>query len=122
MKQDSERGTTLVEVLIAVLIIGTAFVALLSALSLSLYSSGTHRKQANAEVTMRTAAEQADDATYLKCGSSYSITNVTVVVTPLHQNGSNFSGCTSATDEGLEKLTLSIPSQNQTLDVIKRAP
>lgn len=53
----SEAGTTLVEVLITVMILGVAFVALLGGFGTSIVSSDLHRRQAQAETLVRRYAE-----------------------------------------------------------------
>ena len=53
----SEDGATLLEILMAVMVVGVAFVALLGGLGTSVISSDLHRKQAVAETTIRRYAE-----------------------------------------------------------------
>jgi prepilin-type N-terminal cleavage/methylation domain-containing protein len=58
----SEIGFTLIEVLVAVIVIGIAFVALLSGMAVLVKSSRLHQTQAVAEVEVRRYAELAEGA------------------------------------------------------------
>ncbi len=55
----SEAGDTLIEVLLALVVLGIASVALLVAFATSISSSAEHRGLATADTVLRTAAEQA---------------------------------------------------------------
>jgi len=52
-----DAGTTLIEILMAVILVGIAFVALLAGLSTVALGSDIHRQQADAEVVLTSAAE-----------------------------------------------------------------
>lgn len=56
---DSERGDTLIEILVAVLILSVAGVALLSAFSTNIAGSAAHRKLANNDMVLRGISEAA---------------------------------------------------------------
>jgi trimeric autotransporter adhesin len=58
-KARSEAGDTLIEVLIAILVLGAASVTLLIAFGTSLSGSTQHRAMATVDTVLRTAAEQA---------------------------------------------------------------
>ncbi|HEX4492836.1 MAG TPA: prepilin-type N-terminal cleavage/methylation domain-containing protein [Acidimicrobiia bacterium] len=64
-----ERGFTLSEVLIAVVILGVAITALLGSLSSVLYTSRAHRNLATADSGVRAYAEQLQAASYARCAS-----------------------------------------------------
>lgn len=57
-----ESGFTLIEVILAVAIIGIAFVALLGAMATAVSASGLHRTQAVAELEVRRYAELVEAA------------------------------------------------------------
>ncbi len=57
---DPEAGLTLVEVLVTVLILGTAVAALLGSMAMSIVSSNVHRKQAVSETVMRSVADYVE--------------------------------------------------------------
>src|SRR5687767_7063174 len=67
--EKTEEGTSLVEVLLAVAILGIAFAALLGGMSTSAIASGIHRKQATAETVLRSAAEAVKAHPYQDCGN-----------------------------------------------------
>ena len=68
----SEAGTTLVEVLITVMILGVAFVALLGGFGTSIVSSDVHRRQAVAETLVRRYAESVKaDRCWPTCPGTY---------------------------------------------------
>ncbi len=52
-----DAGTTLIEILMAVILVGIAFVALLAGLGTVALGSDIHRKQADAEAVLTTASE-----------------------------------------------------------------
>ncbi len=56
-----DAGTTLIEVLMAVILVGTAFVALLSGFGTVAIGSNIHRQQADAEVVLTSAVERLKD-------------------------------------------------------------
>jgi type II secretory pathway pseudopilin PulG len=64
-----ESGTTLVEVLVAVVILGSAVAALLGGFTTSIYSSVLHRSKAKTEVVLREYAEKLKNGGYLTCAS-----------------------------------------------------
>jgi len=60
----SETGETLIEVLVAVVIMGIGFVALLGTMAISVKASSLHRTQAVAELEVRRYAELVDSAAW----------------------------------------------------------
>ena len=82
-RPSSERGDTLVEILVAILILSVAGVALLAAFSTNIAGSAAHRKLANSDLVLRGIAEAAysqiqigDQSTaplYSSCATSYSV-------------------------------------------------
>lgn len=76
----SEAGTTLVEVLITVMILGVAFVAFLGGMGTSIMSSDLHRRQAEGETLVRRYAEFVKAQPYASgCPASYSSAGFTPV-------------------------------------------
>ena len=80
-RSGSESGFSLIEVLIAVSIVGITFVGLLGAMATTVLSSGRHRAQAVAEVEVRRYAELVTAATWDPAGG-YSASGVGYVVGP----------------------------------------
>src|SRR6185369_1991475 len=64
---DDDRGETLIELLVTVVILGTAVVAIVAALATAIRVSDIHRKQASAGAYVRAYAEALE--TYVAAGS-----------------------------------------------------
>lgn len=66
-----DAGTTLIEILMAVILVGVAFVALLAGLSTVALGSDIHRQQADAEVVLTSAAEhlKAPEVAHVACAT-----------------------------------------------------
>ena len=79
-RAEGERGETLVEVLIALGILGIAFVAILAGMATSINLSGRQRGQANADVVLVSAAESVKSQQYVACAtaSTYPASGVTL--------------------------------------------
>lgn len=119
-----ERGETLVELLVALTILGITLVAVIGAFGASITMSDVHRKQASAGAAVRNYAELVADYVagtgYTACASASAYAAGTVGYTapsgyaasPVsirYWTGSAWSaGC--ASDTGLQQLTLSVSS------------
>ena len=66
-----ESGETLVEVLVALVIIGIAFTAIIGGVFTSIVSASTQRDRTRATVVLAAAAETVNSATYAPCASTY---------------------------------------------------
>lgn len=135
----SERGESLVELLVAVVLLGVAVVAVVSALGTSVVMSDVHRKQSTAGAEVRTFAERVETAVaggaYTVCagsgtyGGAYTAPGgFTAAVTAVrYWTGSAWSSsCSAATDIGLQKLSLQVASTDgraaEKVDVVIRKP
>jgi prepilin-type N-terminal cleavage/methylation domain-containing protein len=144
MKADpNDRGDTLIELLVTVVIVGVAVVALVGGIATSIRMSDIHRKQAAAGAYVRAFAEAieayvtaspsgytpcAGKATYapaytaLNGNPTYSakITDVT------YWDGSSaFGKPVPCNDTGVQKVSLTVTADDtvtETLDVIIRKP
>lgn len=140
----AEDGVSLVEVVVAVAILGLAVVALLGGLGTAVRGSDIHRSQATGETVVRSAAERVKDpgVAYLPCagvaaagayvdglsvpaGFAVSVAGVRVwdeasgaFVAP-----SALASCPS-NDAGVQLVTVSVVAgdgrASETLDVVKR--
>jgi hypothetical protein len=134
----SDRGESLIELLVALTLLGLAVVAIVSGLGTSAVISDIHRKQATAGAEVRSFAEKIENTVaagggYTPCAGPGTYTGgytapsgFTPTVTLVrYWNGSGWSS-TCATDIGLQKLSLKISSSDgraaETLDVIIRKP
>jgi prepilin-type N-terminal cleavage/methylation domain-containing protein len=121
------RGDTLIELIVAVSILGIAFVALISGMFTTTISSDTHRKQATARAALSSFAEAVKRETYVACAStaSYGSTytapaNFTKSVTTVEYSAASasnpavsvFQGACPSTDEGVQRLTLQMASSD----------
>jgi type II secretory pathway pseudopilin PulG len=135
-----DSGETLVELVMAVAIMGIAVVAIIGGLVISVLLSGTHRKQATAGAQVRDYAEFVENAVagggYVACAGVGSFPaysqggGYTASVTKVeYWNGSAWSG-TCSPDTGLQRLTLQVASSDsgsshgaaETVAVVIRRP
>ena len=87
-----DAGETLLEVVIAIAIMGIAFVALLGGMLTASSMSGLHRRQADAQVQLVSALEQVKAALYVPCAGNSSYPRPTGVTseTVEYWNGIDF--------------------------------
>jgi type II secretory pathway pseudopilin PulG len=139
--RDREGGETLIELLVALAIMGIAIVVLLGGMTTSLTTSSEHRTHADAEVVLVDAIESLKDQArnpYVPCatGSSYSATSgvslpagwtaATVNYSVSYWDGANAFVGSCAADNKLQKLTVTVtdPSSKvvESLSTYKRNP
>ena len=135
---DSERGETLLELMLALAIMGIALVAVVGGLATSILMSDIHRKQATAGEYVRSFAESIETTVAgtptgysATCSPTYGGFSVppgfnAQVVRVTYWTGSAFSGTCPAPDKGMQKVSLRVWSTDgrasETLDVIIRKP
>ena len=138
-----DRGDTLIELLVAVVIMTVAVVAIAGAFATGIRMSELHRKQSLAGSYVRSFAEAVQTAVaasptgYTPCadGTSYTAAyDLTEpgfrrrVVTVAYWNGTNqfVATCTPASDTGVQRVTLSVYTADlrvdERVDVIIRKP
>lgn len=146
----AERGETLVEILVTVVIMGTAFVAILLGVATTFMATDTHRQEATAEGVLRSYAERIKDprdVPYVDCTtdpdpaagydaaaraagfelpSGFSA-EITAVAFWDGANPPTFGGCPGE-DHGVQRIDLRVqsrPGKNQAtehLTIVKRRP
>jgi type II secretory pathway pseudopilin PulG len=137
-----DRGDTLVEILISIIIMGIAGVAIITALQEGIFGSVSHRDAAEAESAMRYFAENVTNQTYDKCttspahsaaytvglpsGAAYTALTGSITKTEYWDdiNSTYSTSCPSDADRGLQRLTLKIKSTDNrvttTVMILKR--
>lgn len=114
----NDEGSTLVESLVAVSIVGIAFVALVGGMYTQVQASDINRKQADAATYLASYAEAVKADPYVACAASYAGTSFAlpagfskdpVVVSYWNKTNSVFDP-TCGADSGLQRITLSIRS------------
>lgn len=142
-RRDGERGDTLIELLVAVVVMGIAVVAVSGGIAVSVRMSDIHRKQTQAGVYIRDFAEavenavQASPSAYAACAPAgtydayYTIPGAGFTVaapTPVRywDSATSAFGTTCTTDAGVQQLSLRIDSTDtrvsETLVIIIRKP
>jgi hypothetical protein len=141
--QEKDAGASLVEVLIAVMIVSVSFAAILGGFMSAIVGSTVHRRGATGEADVRRASEYVKAKPYVPCpgvtdyadGLSMSQSNVSIAVTYWDGDGlaeSDFdSSCPAGGDQGLQMVIVTItPSGSvstqeditEHISVIKRGP
>ncbi|MER8185829.1 type II secretion system protein [Kitasatospora sp. NPDC094015] len=126
-----EEGETLVEALVAVALMGVAFVAVLGGVGTAMISSATQQKVTGADSLIRSAADTVVGDPYVPCAGSYGTptppAGFTVTVEVEYWDGTGaFAPRCPAADTGVQKVTLTVrstgphPVRDTTLEVIKR--
>jgi type II secretory pathway pseudopilin PulG len=126
-----ESGTTLMELLMTVAILGVAFASLIGGMFTFSYGASAHQHQANGAEYIREYAEAAAGTPYQVCATpaSYVPTTFAVpanwVAAPIvvtYWNGAAFVA-TCPPDSGLQRVHLSLSDvrDSETIDIVKRA-
>lgn len=119
MTESGDRGESLIELLISIVIMGLAFSALLGGLATALLGSDVHRKTSDAESVLLAASERVKAAAWVRCATKSDINSIVsttprptgwaapTVVSVDYWNGTTFvtSPC-SATSTGLLAMQL----------------
>jgi hypothetical protein len=132
-----DAGETLIELLVAIAILGTSVIAILGGILVVEESSSMHRKQAQAQNGLRSWAEQVSTAPYVNCAlaSGFSPPSPSLpsgftptVAAVRYWNGTSFAN-SCGSDTGIQKVTLQIvvasglyPGFTQRLDLVLRKP
>lgn len=125
-----DSGYTLVELLLAVAILGIGGVAVVGAMMTSITISDLGLRQAEGQGEVRAYAEAVAGAAYVNCAASYSAPysapiGYTASMTVAYWNGTSFTG-SCGPDRGLQRVTLSVTATDgrgsESVAIAKRAP
>ncbi|MDQ1698898.1 MAG: hypothetical protein QOG34_761 [Frankiaceae bacterium] len=144
-----DRGDSLVEVLLAVVITSIAVVSILTGMSTLTSGSAVHRDQADVETVLRSAAEQvvstqstastyipyktcavvSDYQSKVTATSGYTTTVKAVKYWDGTLGGGSFVSTCPSTDRGMQLVTVEVKKSgvpgvtaDETVDVVKRQP
>lgn len=127
----SEAGYSLVELLIAIAILGVGVTTVLGGMMTSITVSDLGRRQAEGQGAVRTMAEAIVGDTYADCATSYPATGFsspagyTVTQTVSYWDGTAFVP-TCGTDSGLQRVEITVGATDgrgaETLAFAKRKP
>ena len=126
----SEAGATLIELLMAVVIMSIAFVIIIGGIAAAILGSDLQKQEAGADVALRTAAEKIS---YTACAPTYAadpVDGFTLTVTNVSywNPGTNAFEPTCPADTGLQLVELTATSTSgrapspEKLQVVKRRP
>jgi prepilin-type N-terminal cleavage/methylation domain-containing protein len=127
--RQAERGFSLVELLVTVVIMGVAFTAVLSAIGTFHRTSTVHRETANFDFALRTYTAQLAAAPYVtSCPASYNVSapaGYTPSITVRYWNGSptaSYGSSCPAADTGSQQLTVTLTKngRSDTVSIVKR--
>ena len=143
---DHDRGDTLVELLVSIVIMGIAALAIFGALLTSVKVSDYHRKQASAGADVHNFAEALTTyvaASYMQCatttnyapatvgytvpaGTAFTASTTSVGYWVISTRTWDSTGCTPANDSGVERVTIQVASNDlratESLQVVVRQP
>jgi type II secretory pathway pseudopilin PulG len=127
MRQRDESGESLVEIVIAIVIIGFVVSAYLASLATSSTSSKTHRDLVTADAVLRDYAEATKGAVRASCiggATTYAVSYSSPSgFTPLTPTPGSTRTCPSTTAVSLVHLAVTLPNGSvRALDIDVRAP
>ncbi len=126
-----DRGFTLVELLLAVAILGISGVAVVGGMMTSIQVSDLGRRQAEGQGEVRAYAEAVAGAAYANCAASYASsytppTGYSAAMTVAYWDGTSAFTSTCGTDSGLQRVTLTVTATDgrgsESVAIAKRAP
>jgi Tfp pilus assembly protein PilV len=119
----NDTGSSLVDILLAVAIMGVAMVSIVGGMMTASISANVSRQTAEAQQLTRTYAESVAATAYVDCATSYAAVSPptgfvrTAVVS--YWNGTAFAAACPATDSGLQRISVTInSSDNRAVDTL----
>ena len=128
---ECDEGFTLVELLLAIAILGISGVVIIGGMMTSIQVSDLGRRQAEGQGEVRAYAEAVAGAAYANCAASYATsysppTGYTAAMTVAYWDGTSSFTSTCATDQGLQRVTLTVTATDgrgsETVAIAKRTP
>jgi prepilin-type N-terminal cleavage/methylation domain-containing protein len=132
-RSGTHGGFTLVEILVAVAILGIAIVGIVGAIATFLHANTIDRSVANLDQVVRTYSESMNGQSYVSCASSYSSvtlpTGYTFSAGPtiMYWNGDNPAtfAASCGTDNGVQQISATISqtasAQTQSILIVKNS-
>ena len=134
-----DDGVTLVELLVAIVILGIAFTALLGGMATGVIGSRHHRSQSSANTILVSAAEKVKAAAYVACAvhtdydPAAALAEVTGDFGPADVTAVQYwdgaadafgATCPAGGDQKLQQVTVSVANGDttETLSFVKRNP
>lgn len=132
----SDRGETLIEILISIVILGVGIGALMSGMGTAAVASGLHTRQAQQIETVRNFVDAVTSAPYVNCATGYvpagygpaDVPGYTLKATVSHYaTGHEFKPTCPAVDEGAQRIKVEIAQgddrvRGETFVIVKRRP
>jgi len=124
MRERDEAGMSLVEIVIAIVILGAVVSALLTALATASISSKSHRDLVTADAVLRDYAEAVKSVVRSSCTSSGATYSVTYSPpSGFTTNSLTGQSCPAPTSMQLVHLTVTLPNvSTKSLDINVRSP
>jgi prepilin-type N-terminal cleavage/methylation domain-containing protein len=128
---EQEAGFTLVELLLAVAILGVGVLTIVGGMMTSIQVSDLGRRQAEGQTQLRAYAEAVAGATYANCATSYTTSysapsGYTAAMVVAYWDGTSAFTATCGTDKGLQRVTLTIATDDgrgsESVAIVKRTP
>jgi type II secretory pathway pseudopilin PulG len=131
--REGERGETLIELLITIIVMASAIISIVAAIAVASNSSDEHKKQVGVVVVLRDYAEAIINAPYNGCAVPTSIGysapggyQVTATATGCYDGSSSSpAGFSSNTNHGAVRIKLDATSTDnrahRTLEIVKAA-
>jgi len=119
----NDRGETLIEVLAAIIIIGTAIAALVGGLATTILTSSHNRERATANTLLRSYAEgvkQFSRAGYFDCTTTYVVPDTAYILPPGWTRPTNIvSPCPGGVDAGTQRVTITVESPTHARQILE---
>jgi type II secretory pathway pseudopilin PulG len=121
-----ERGDSLIEIILAIIVIGVVVSAVVAAISTSERGSATHRQLVTGDTVMRNEAEAVKTAVRTSCtagGGTWTATYPSTMPTGFTVSLLSGQPCPDVATTSTVGLTVTLPNgTSETMDVVVRTP